>query len=142
MRSISAPISTLTPDETSWRRLGNVHWGPLIAALLLSVAGVATIQSATAEVGGGYAPRQALWVLVGLVACLVVFAVDYHTLVDAAPVLYGLGLVLLVVVLLFGSEAGGVETAPGTGFSCPAVAGIPSLAASAVGRGGAINRSR
>lgn len=111
MRGISGSISTRAPeDSTSWRRLGNVHWGPLFAAVALALAGIVTIQSATAEAGGGYAPRQALWIVVGLVAAAVVFAIDYHSLVEAAPALYVLGLLLLILVLFVGDERGGARS--------------------------------
>lgn len=111
MRSFSGSIPTLTSeDSTSWRRLGNVHWGPFLVAVILTGIGIATIQSATAELGGGYAARQSLWLLLGVLACAACFAVDYHALVDAAPMLYGLALVLLVAVLFVGTEAGGARS--------------------------------
>lgn len=114
MRSFRKPIARLTalPDELSFaRRLGNVHWGPLIAALLLSFVGLATVRSASAELGGDYFSRQALWIALGCAVLFVAFlAFDYHALVDAAPAFYTIGLVLLVLVLFVGQVKGGARS--------------------------------
>ncbi len=111
--SLSRPISRITPladEPTLPRRLGNVHWGPLFAALFLSLIGLATVHSATSELSASYLPRQALWVLLGLAALAVAFLVDYHKLIDLAPLFYALGLGLLVLVLIVGHERGGARS--------------------------------
>lgn len=107
------PISRISalPDEPSLlRRMGNVHWGPLLAALALAAIGLATIHSASSELAVDYLPRQAMWVVVGLMALAVVFSFDYHRLVDLAPLFYAVSLVLLVLVLFIGKEAGGARS--------------------------------
>ena len=99
------------PDEPSvLRRLSNVHWGPLLAALALSVIGVVTVRSASTELAVNYLPRQIVWVIVGLLALAVVFSLDYHKLVDMAPFFYGISLVLLVAVLFVGEVRGGARS--------------------------------
>lgn len=113
MRSFSKPISRITtlPEEASrLRPIRNVNWMPLLAALLLSGIGLATIHSASAEMQADYLPRQALRIGLGLLLLLWVFWVDYHTLIDFAPVFYGLALVLLILVLVVGHEAGGARS--------------------------------
>ena len=113
MKSFSKPISRITAlaEEPSWhRRLGNVNWGPLLAALALAVIGVATIRSASSELGVDYASRQAVRVVLGLVAMALVFRFDYRRLVDAAPLFYGIGLFLLVLVLFVGDVRGGARS--------------------------------
>ena len=113
MRHFSTPISRIgpLPDEPSLlRRLGNVHWGPLLAAICLSVIGLATIHSASSELPVDYFPRQAMWCVIGLVALATVFSFDYHRLVDLAPFFYGISLFLLVLVLFVGHEAGGAKS--------------------------------
>jgi len=101
----------IQPDETSLlRRWGNVNALPLVAALLLSVIGLATVHSASAELAVDYLPRQIVWVVIGALALAVIFLFDYHQLVDLAPVVYGIGLVLLVLVLIFGREVGGARS--------------------------------
>ncbi|MCG8457549.1 MAG: rod shape-determining protein RodA [Holophagales bacterium] len=113
MKSFSKPISRITAlaEEPSWhRRLGNVNWGPLLAALALAVIGVATIRSASSELGVDYASRQAVRVVLGLLAMALVFRFDYRRLVDAAPLFYGIGLFLLVLVLFVGDVRGGARS--------------------------------
>ncbi len=112
MKSISRPISrlTLADEPSSLRRLGNINWGPLVAALMLSLIGVATVRSAASEMGAGFANRQMIWVIVGLLALTVIFQFDYRKLVDMAPALYGIGLALLVLVLFVGEVRGGARS--------------------------------
>lgn len=118
MKGFSTPISRIGPlpeDASRLRRLGNVHWGPLGAAVALAIVGLVTVSSASAELATDYLPRQAVWVALGLAALVVVFVVDYHVLVALAPLLYGAGLALLVLVLLVGREVGGARSWLGLG---------------------------
>ena len=113
MRSISKPVSRIVqrPDEPSLvKRLGVVHWGPLAAALALALVGVFTVRSATLELGTGFVARQSAWIALGLVGCALVVSLDYRKLIDLAPVFYGVGLVVLVLVLVFGEERGGARS--------------------------------
>jgi rod shape determining protein RodA len=114
MTSIFKPIARVGPllsdEPTPLRRLGNVHWGPLAAALLLSVIGLATIHSASAELPVDHLPKQALWLVVGVCALLVVFAVDYHRLLALAPIFYALAMGLLILVLIVGHDRGGARS--------------------------------
>ncbi len=108
------PITHVGPliseEPTPLRRLGNVHWGPLAAALLLTAIGLATVHSASAELPIDHLPKQALWMVVGAVALVVIFTIDYHRLVALAAVLYGIGIGLLVLVLLVGHHSGGAKS--------------------------------
>ncbi len=118
MRGFSTPISSIAPrpdDAGSLRRLGNVHLGPLLAALALAAIGLVTIHSASAELAVDHMPRQVVWLAVGLVVLAVVFLVDYHAIVDLAPVLYGASLALLIAVLVFGSDVSGHRSWLGIG---------------------------
>lgn len=113
MRSFSTPISRIAPlpdDPSLLRRLSNVHWGPMIAALLLSCVGLATVHSASAELATSYLPRQVVWVLLGSIVLIIVFSFDYHSLVDLAPMFYLASLILLVLVLFIGHERGGARS--------------------------------
>jgi len=53
--------------------------------------------------------RQLTWLGVGLLAMLVVARIDYHTLLDQAPVIYLLTLAALVAVLLFAPKIFGAR---------------------------------
>lgn len=113
MKPFSKPISGIAarPDEAaSLRRLGNLHWGVLVAAVLLAIIGLVTVHSASAELETDYLRRQALWIVLGFVALLVVFSIDYHALVDLAPLFYLGGIGLLVLVLFVGRVAGGARS--------------------------------
>lgn len=112
MRSFSGTFSriSLADEPSRLRRLGNVNWGPLIAALALALIGVATVRSAASELGPSYATRQAAWIVVGVVALTVIFQLDYRKLVDLAPALYLFGLFLLVLVLFVGEVRGGARS--------------------------------
>ena len=87
--------------------LAGVRWAMLVAALLLSVIGLATVHSASSELAIDYLPRQALWVGVGLLVFLVSFGLDYQTLTKFAMGIYVVSMASLVLVLFVGQEAGG-----------------------------------
>ncbi len=110
MRHLSS-IGPLLADETSsLRRLGNVHWGPLAAALALSLIGLATVHSASAEQPVDHLPKQALRVIIGCIALITIFGIDYHRLLALAPLFYGIGIGLLGLVLAVGHYSGGARS--------------------------------
>jgi rod shape determining protein RodA len=117
MRSTSSTssIAALPEDRPALRYLTKVRWPVLLVALALSVAGLATIHSASSELASDYMPRQAIWVALGLVAFLVALGVDYLKLAKFALPIYVVSLVLLVAVLLFGQEIGGARSWLGFG---------------------------
>lgn len=117
MRPISLPLGPASlPDELpSLRRLATVRWLTLLAALMLSAIGLATIRSASAEMSIDYLPRQLVWVAVGLLVFFIVFAIDYQLLLNLAVPIYGLSLASLAVVLAFGHKAGGARSWLGFG---------------------------
>ena len=96
------------PDERPrLAQLGTLRWGLLLAALALSVVGLLTVRSASAEMGAGYFSRQLIWLCGGLLFGLLAFAIDYQKLVAWSPLLYTGGIVALLLVLPFGHRAGG-----------------------------------
>lgn len=106
-RSISPSVSSVGDEKPRLRLLSSLDGGLLLSALLLAAIGLATVHSASSELPLDYLPRQAAWVAVGLVLLVVVTSIDYHVLLDLSMVLYGLGLVSLVLVLFIGVERGG-----------------------------------
>lgn len=123
MKSFSNPISRTLPlqlpqlpeERSLLRSLGNVHWGPLLAAFGLWAVGVLTIKSATAEIGSSYFNRQLMWGAVGVFVILVVFAIDYRRLIDLSPIFYLISLCMLVGISIFGHVAGGAKSWVGIG---------------------------
>lgn len=110
MKRLSGIGPLLADENSSLKRLGNVHWGPLIAALALSLIGLATVHSASSEQPIDHLPKQALRVIAGCIALIVVFSIDYHRLLALAPLFYGVGMVLLVLVLVIGHYSGGARS--------------------------------
>lgn len=112
MKSTSRPLSTLPPvdDRPPLSQLAAVDGGLVLAALLLAGVGLATVHSASSELATDYLPRQALWVGVGFLCMIAAISIDYHILLDFSFPLYGLGLILLVLVLIFGVERGGATS--------------------------------
>ena len=117
MRSISgsSSIVALPEDRPTLRYLAKVRWLMLLVALALATAGLATIHSASSELSVDYMPRQAIWVVLGLVVFMVGFGVDYLKLAKFALPIYIASLGLLVAVLLFGQEVGGARSWLGIG---------------------------
>ena len=118
MRSTSATISTTAslPDERPFvRQLATVRWALLIAAVLISAIGLITVHSASSELSIDYLPRQAIWLVLGLLVFFVAFSFDYQFLTKFSIPIYAVTMVLLVLVLVVGKEAGGARSWLGFG---------------------------
>jgi rod shape determining protein RodA len=85
-------------------------WGLVGSALLLALVGLATVSSASSELGGSVATRQAIWVVLGMVVMGAGAALDTKLLMRAALGIYLLGLVAVGVVTFVGHEAGGARS--------------------------------
>ncbi|MEA2465559.1 MAG: rod shape determining protein RodA, partial [Acidobacteriota bacterium] len=81
-------------------------------ALVLAMIGCLLVYSATFfnEPGLGTFKRQMLWVAIGLALVVIILTVDYHVLFDIAPILYGIGIVLLIYLLLWGQLTANVKS--------------------------------
>jgi rod shape determining protein RodA len=85
------------------RTLSRLDLNLLITALLISAVGCMLVYSATFN--SPDAPlfkKQLLWSGIGLLLMVLFIWVDYHVLMEIAPVLYSIGIVLLIYVLLWG----------------------------------------
>ena len=92
--------------------------------LLLFIAGILALSLPTiysARNGAGsdtawlYLQKQAIWVVVGLLAMVLVNSLDHHQLKDLARPLYWGGVATLVVVLIAGKEVNGAKSWLGFG---------------------------
>jgi len=93
---------------TEYRSSRDLDWPLLLLTLALCAFGILQIYSATTGTVWAQAWwKQTLFVLVGLVLMHVVAKIDYHRLLEHAPVLYVAGLLTLVGVLAFGRQAFG-----------------------------------
>jgi rod shape determining protein RodA len=81
-------------------------------ALVLSAIGLTLIYSATYfnDPGLGIVHKQILWMVIGLCLMSVFLFVDYHVLFEAAPILYAIGIALLVYLLVWGKLTANVKS--------------------------------
>jgi rod shape determining protein RodA len=100
-------MPALAEEKPAIRHLSSIDGGLVLAVLLLSAIGLATVHSASSEMPVDYLPRQALWFGVGAALLVAAMSIDYHVLLDFSLVLYAAGVVLLVLVLVAGISHGG-----------------------------------
>ena len=93
------------------RIISHFDWSLFVLAILLSLIGILTINSATRDAsGGGLAPlavKQIYWLVIGLVAMVVTFTVDYHRIDRLAYIFYGMVFLFLLLVPVIGVTSGG-----------------------------------
>jgi rod shape determining protein RodA len=83
--------------------VGDFDW-PLLAIVgVISLLGVLEIYSSThASAMAGMHWKQLMWIGIGVAGMFLISRIDYHTLLDQAPVLYLVGIAGLLVVLVVG----------------------------------------
>jgi rod shape determining protein RodA len=84
------------------RLIENIDWALISLLLLNSLLGVLMIYSSSHYLPGQYYVRQLFWIGVGLAALFVVLLVDYKMLVTYAFYFYGLIILVLLAMLVFG----------------------------------------
>ena len=85
-------------------------WWLLVTALSICGIGVLEIWSAThASHLAGMHTHQMYWIAIGVVLMVLVSRVDYHTIMDQAPVLYLIAIVALIAVLAIGHTLFGAK---------------------------------
>jgi rod shape determining protein RodA len=91
-------------------RIQDYDWSLLAIVFAISGLGVAEIYSSThASAMSGMQYRQLIWIAVGIAGMLLISQIDYHTLLDQAPVLYMFGVATLLVVLAIGHSRFGAK---------------------------------
>lgn len=95
------------------RRLAmDFDWGTLALSLAIVSLSIVLLYSATSERlegPSGMHLKQMVWAVIGLVSMCAVLCMHYQTLCRHAYVLYGILLVSLVIVLLFGRVVNGSQ---------------------------------
>ncbi len=96
----------------------------VMLAISLVAMGLVVVYSATRGVlregdvaDRSFLDRQIVFIVVGFVAAGITAAVDYRKARAVVPVLYGFTVILLVSVLLFGTERNGARSWFSTGFA-------------------------
>src|SRR5690348_11001394 len=93
------------PRLASYR---DFDWVLLGFVLVLSVISVLEIKSATLHTKfHGFDQKQMGFLAVGLVLMFLISLIDYHRLIDIAHWAYGVGILALVAVALFGTRVMG-----------------------------------
>ncbi|HQR47340.1 MAG TPA: rod shape-determining protein RodA [Thermoanaerobaculia bacterium] len=96
-------LSEVLPRKLDLRILG--------LALALTLIGVAMVHSTTSETArGDLGGKQALFALLALGVAALFVAVDYRLLLEYSPALYGVTLVVLAALPLFGSRIAGARS--------------------------------
>ncbi|HEX7709051.1 MAG TPA: rod shape-determining protein RodA [Thermoanaerobaculia bacterium] len=96
----------------SRRGISTVDLNFLGTAIILAAIGCMLVYSATFfnDPELSIFKRQIIWVFVGLILAIIILFVDYHVLFDIAPILYGIGLILLIYLLVFGRLTANVKS--------------------------------
>jgi len=85
-------------------------WALLAIVFAICVMGMLEIYSSTHNsTMAGMHWRQAIWIGLGILAMLAISRLDYHTLLDQAPILYLIGIAALLAVLAIGHSRFGAK---------------------------------
>ncbi len=103
------------------RLIKNFDWITLLVIVLLTLIGILTIYSATRPLAGmtghsDFFVKQLVWLLLSIIALFIVTSFDYIWLYRLSYIFYGIGLLLLVVVLILGKTTMGAQRWLNLGF--------------------------
>ncbi|MBN1380653.1 MAG: rod shape-determining protein RodA [Deltaproteobacteria bacterium] len=91
----------------------NFDWTLFLIVIVLVVIGILNIFSADFSMNdlklNPYYIKQIRWAFVGLLAMIVAFSIDYRFIVRHAYVIYGISLLLLILVFLYGTTTHGSQ---------------------------------
>jgi rod shape determining protein RodA len=91
-------------------RFRDCDWVLLALALAIAAVGIAELYSTTAQTAlAGQLKRQVSWVLLGLFISVALSRVDYHLVLEQVPWLYGLTVLGLGALLVFGRPIAGTK---------------------------------
>ena len=94
------------------QRLDAFDWcflGTILGILSIGLLSIYSVTSSNPVRGMPIYFKQAVWMVVGMLALIVASEIDYHKLARFSYILYGLGLVLLIVVLVAGKSSRGSQ---------------------------------
>lgn len=102
------------------RIIKNFDWITLTIIIILSIAGILTIYSATrspiTNETPGFYMKQIYWLAISIIALVAVTGFDYSWLRRFSYPVYGLGLLLLLIVLIIGKTGMGAQRWLNLGF--------------------------
>ncbi|HEX8153903.1 MAG TPA: rod shape-determining protein RodA [Thermoanaerobaculia bacterium] len=93
-------------------RMGSFDLNFVGTAIVLAAVGCMLIYSATwfGDPSLTILKRQLTWVAIGLALMILFAIVDYHVLFDITPILYGVGIALLIYLLVWGRVTANVKS--------------------------------
>ena len=93
------------------RTLPSLDFNFIGTALVIAAVGCMLIYSATyfTDPSLNTFRKQVLWVGIGIALMILFMIVDYHILFDIAPILYGIGIVLLLYLLIWGKMTANIK---------------------------------
>ncbi len=95
----------------SSRTVSRLDLNMIGTTILIAVIGCALVYSATyAGADSHLFKRQVLWVLIGVAVMMIFVFFDYRVLLEIAPILYGIGIVLLAYLLIWGRSTANVKS--------------------------------
>lgn len=93
------------PKKTKPYHLKDVKFGLLISVIAISIIGVMVIGSAKQAVQG----RQIIGLVAGVILMIILSMIDYVWLLNFYWILYGINIIALVCVKLFGTNVNGAQ---------------------------------
>lgn len=91
-------------------RVQDFDWALLAIVAAITGIGVLEIYSSTHASGmAGIQWKQLMWIGLGIVGMFLISRINYHTLLDQAPVLYLIGIATLLIVLAIGHSRFGAK---------------------------------
>ena len=93
------------PKKTKPYHLKDVKFGLVISVIAISIIGVMVIGSAKQAVQG----RQIIGLVAGVILMIILSMIDYVWLLDFFWILYGINIIALVCVKLFGTNVNGAQ---------------------------------
>ena len=101
------------PKKTKPYHLKDVKFGLIISVLAISIIGVMVIGSAKQAVQG----RQIIGFIAGVILMIILSMIDYVWLLNFYWILYGINIIALVCVKLFGTNVNGAQRWIDIGFT-------------------------
>ncbi|MCA9476107.1 MAG: FtsW/RodA/SpoVE family cell cycle protein, partial [Nitrospira sp.] len=102
---------SLMNDNVNRRGLDAFDWcflGVILAIISMGILSIYSVSNTDTSAFPVYW-KQTTWMGVGLVAFMVAAGIDYHRLVRWSYILYGLGLLLLILVVIMGKSSRGSQ---------------------------------
>ncbi|MGP0592586.1 rod shape-determining protein RodA [Nitrospira sp. T9] len=103
---------SLMNDNVNRRGLDTFDWcflGVIMAIISVGILSIYSVTNPQSTTGFPIYLKQATWMVVGSLAFLVAVGIDYHKLARLSYLLYGIGLLLLIIVLIAGKTSRGSQ---------------------------------